>query len=197
VASVSAILLAAGESSRMGRPKALLDWRGVPLVQYQLRALAEACVAETIVVLGHRASEIAPYVRGPGIIKTVINPRYAEGKATSVITGLREVQRKATGVLLLAVDQPRPVSVLRLLLQEHQGRKALIAQPTHQGKRGHPIVFDVGLLPELLAITEEGEGVRQVVRRHRERVLEVPVDWPVVLLDINTEEDYTAARRLF
>ncbi|MBI4233713.1 MAG: nucleotidyltransferase family protein [Chloroflexi bacterium] len=195
MAGVSGILIAAGESSRMGRPKALLEWEGVPLIQYQIRSLAQGGVEEVIVVLGHQAAELAPYVRGAEHLKAVVNPRYGEGKTTSIRRGLQEVSPKARGILLLAVDQPRPAAVIQELLASHQERSALITQPAYQGRRGHPLIFDASLMSELLAVREEARGVHEVVQRHRGQVNLVAVDTPAVLLDINTEEEYQRARQ--
>lgn len=197
MAQFSALLIAAGGSTRLGQPKPLLPWQGMSLMQYQVRALAEAGVAEIVVVLGDRARDVAPFVRGARNIKTIINPLYQQGKTTSIKAGLREIGRGMEGLLLLAVDQPRPPHILARLVQEHLERKAPITQPVYEGKLGHPLLFAIKLMPELLAITEETLGVRDVVERHRRQVHEVPVDSPVVLLDINTEEDYRRAQQLF
>lgn len=181
----------------MGRPKALLPWKGLPLVHYQVSSLAEAGLSPIVVVLGHKAHEVAPFVRGSPAVRVVINHHYAQGKATSVRLGMREVGKGTEGVLLLAVDQPRPPALLQHLLQEHLARGALITLPTYGRRRGHPVLFHRSLLPELVAVTEEGQGVRAVVEGHRADVLEVPVDDPVALLDINTEEQYREALARF
>ena len=196
MAGVEALLLAAGESTRMGRPKALLPWHGATLVEYQVRALAAAGVSRIVVVLGHNPVEVAPAVRGADGLRMLINPDYAKGKTTSIKAGLREVGRGTLGVLLLAVDQPRPVGLLRRLLQEHLEAGALVTQPVYQARGGHPVLFSPSLLPELLAITEEQQGIREVLERHRAQVQRVQVDSPMVLLDLNTEEQYQQALRM-
>jgi len=190
---ISAILTAAGESTRMGRPKPLLPWRGVALVEYQTASLLDAGVAEVIVVLGHRHQLVAPHVKGPGV-RHVVNPDYRRGKTTSIKAGLRHIDPAATDILLLAVDQPRPPEVIAAIVTAHIQKNALITSPRYQGHGGHPLVFSARLRDELEAITEEKQGVREVIQAHRAEVNRVPIDDPVVRLDINSPEEYEEAR---
>lgn len=194
---VSAVLLGAGESSRMGRPKALLSWHAKPLIQYQIASLAESGVEETVVVLGAHAPDLAPFARGPGRLIVLINPLWQQGKTTSIVLGVREVSRQASGIMVLAVDQPRPPTVLSQLVEAHRRHAPLIVLPVYQGRRGHPPIFHRALLPELLAIDEESKGLHALVERHRAETLPVPVDDPIVLVDVNTPQDYEEARRRF
>ena len=108
---ISAVLTAAGESTRMGSPKPLLIWHGVSLVQYQVSCLFDSGVSDVIVVLGHRADEVVPYVEKSGA-RHVINPHYREGKTTSIKAGLKCVSSDADAVLYLAVDQPRTKEII-------------------------------------------------------------------------------------
>ena len=192
------VLLAAGESSRMGRPKQTLDWLGEPLVVYQIRQLLKAGVGQAVVVLGHKAATVQPLVEAveDPRVTVVVNPDYLEGKTTSVKLGLRSVGPGAGAILLLAADQPRPAALLRRLAEAHAAREAIISIPAHRGKHGHPPIFDASLLPELLRITEEGRGVREVIQRHSGAIHEVAVDDPLVLTNLNTREDYERALAL-
>ncbi len=192
--TVSAILTAAGESSRMGSPKPLLPWpsgRGddMTLVEYQVSQLRCAGIDEIVVVLGHRAEEVEPLVRGAGV-QSVLNPDYHSGKTTSIRAGLAKIDARACTVMLLAVDQPRPASIIRRVLEAHALNGASVTSPLHRGRGGHPIAFDSLLLPELREITEEGQGIREVIGRHLSRVHRVEIDDPAVRLDLNTPEDY-------
>ena len=196
MAGAAAVLIAAGESTRMGSPKPLLPWLGDTLIGYQLKSLREAGVSQTVVVLGHRAEEVAPHVARSSDVTVAVNSRYREGKTTSIKLGVRETDTRATALLLLAVDQPRPTALLRRVLEEHLESQALITQPLYRGKAGHPILFHPTLWGELLAISEERMGVREVVGRDPKRVSTVAVDSPLVLLDLNTAEDYREAVKL-
>jgi len=193
MARISAILTAAGESSRMGRPKPLLSWHGLPLVEYQMASLVEADVAEVVVVLGHQQEMVAPHVKG-NRVRWVPNPDYLQGKTTSIKTGLRSVASDAEGVLLLAVDQPRPPELIAAVMATHVEGRSLITSPRRQGKGGHPLIFASSLIPELLRITEEGEGIRQVFRAHSAEVNPVEVYDPIVTLDLNSPEEYEEAK---
>ena len=194
---ITAILLAAGESSRMGQPKPLLPWGDLPLVQYQVASLAEAGASPIIVVLGPNPADIAPYVRGSDTLQTIINPRYPEGKTTSIRLGVSQVRDDVDGILLLAVDQPRPADLVRRVIEEHLRSRPLITHPTYNGRGGHPIIFAGSLKQELLAITEEQQGIRELVGRHLESIQRVAVDSPIARVDLNTLEDYEKALREF
>ena len=113
------VLLAAGESSRMGQPKPLLPWRGTTMIEYQMNSLLQGGCDQVIVVTGKYDSEMAPLLKDrPGIIRAY-NPNYAEGKATSVQAGIWEVPDGVRSIVLLAVDQPRPAWVIERVLKLH------------------------------------------------------------------------------
>lgn len=195
-AAVVAVLLAGGESRRMGSQKALLPWQGRPLLEYQLAQLASVAeVTEIIVVTGDRADALAPIIAAARKARAVHNPAHAAGKSGSTRAGLAQVSDSATAILLTAVDQPRPAAIIRRLVREHLASGSPITVPLWQGRRGHPVLFDRTLLPELLVIEEATEGVRAVLQRDRGRVREVAFDDPVVLADLNTPEDVARWQR--
>jgi len=190
VASVAAILLAAGESTRMGWQKALLPWRGMTLIEYQLAQIAAVdAIAEIIVVTGHEAAGIAALAAQAPRTRIAHNSAYRTGKVSSIRAGLAAISPHAGAVLLLAVDQPRPAGVLATLVQHYVASHAAITVPVYEGHRGHPVIFDRVLVPELLEIAEETQGIRDVMRRHAGEVVEVAMPDPVVRLDLNTPSD--------
>ena len=191
---VWAILLAAGESSRMGRLKALLPWRNTTLLEYQLHSLMEAGIHQIVVVLGHDADRLKPVVDSVDGASWVLNPDYLHGKTTSLKTGVAALaSQQITDVLLLNVDQPRDADTVRTLLQRHLASPYQITIPTHGGKGGHPIFISAKLLPELAQIEEESQGLKAVVRRHADATERFEVDDPEVLWDLNTPEQYQDA----
>jgi molybdenum cofactor cytidylyltransferase len=192
---IVALLLAAGESSRMGRPKPLLLWCGEALVAYQIRALRAAGAEEVIAVLGHEADAVRPLVEAAGG-QAVVNPNYREGRASSLRTGAAALPDAPAALIVLGVDQPRPAAVIQAVVAAHLAGGSLITTPLYAGKGGHPIVLSGALLPELRAVTEVEEGMRAVVRRHEASRLRVPVDDPIVLVEFNTLEEYAAALTL-
>ena len=133
---ISAILTAAGESTRMGRSKPLLDWRGVPLVRYQIDGLLSAGVDEVVVVLGHESGLVARHVSGAGVRFGGEYKNYRHGKTTSVLRGILSAEPDATDLLLLAVDQPRPAWVVKRVIESHVEKDALITSPRYQGRGG-------------------------------------------------------------
>jgi CTP:molybdopterin cytidylyltransferase MocA len=195
-ARVVAILLAGGESSRMGTPKPLLEWGGSTLVEYQIAQLREAGADKVIVVLGYRADEVLPHVHRAGA-HAIINELYAEGRASSVRVAAGALPEDIGAVVLLNVDQPRPAWVTSRLLDEHRRERALITVPIFEGKRGHPVVFDARLGPELREVREATEGLRAVMQSRAAEVLEVPFDTPVVVLDMNVREEYEKAKTTY
>lgn len=194
--TIGAILLAAGESSRMGSPKPLLPWGDATLIEYQLGELAASQVETVVVVLGYEAQRLRPYVQGPKM-RVVVNEDYRQGPASSLRAGARALPPAVTAVVVLRVDQPRPRYLIDGLVSAHLGQQWPITVPVYQGRRGHPPVLAGQLVPELLAVTEETRGLRAVMWRHAATIHEVELGTPIVLLDINSPQDYQRARRSY
>lgn len=206
--TASAILLSAGESSRVGRPKALLPWGDGTLIEYQVAELRAAGVDDIIVVLGHAAEEIRPHV--PSEARVVVNGAYREGRASSLRAGAAALPDGAGAIVVLGVDQPRPRELVRKLLDAHAQSGAAVTLPVSDGRRGHPTVLSALLLPELRQASEKAQGLRGVIAAHEGEIHEVHFMMTVhesapgpdllalmVLTDINTQEDYEQARALF
>lgn len=186
---VSTILLAAGESTRMGRPKAFVPWDGTTLLEYQLAQLAAVeAIREIIVVTGHEPDRIGEVTLTAERARIVHNTDYRTGKVSSIDAGTRAVSSGADAIILLAVDQPRSAEILRMIIEAHTSSGRPIALPAHRGRWGHPPIFTRELLPELLAMTEDTQGLRAVLRRHADEICEVDCD-ASVLVDLNRPED--------
>ena len=190
---VEAILLSAGESSRMGRPKALLDWFGQPLVQAQAQALLEGGANRVIVVTGTDHNEISAAIAHDPNITIANNPNWSQGKTTSIKTGLSQLNPDCQTIIILAVDQPRPAWVVAQALSSHESSNCPATSPRYSGHGGHPLLFDVSLLPELSNISEQREGLREVMKRHDGDMNRIYFDNPIVRFDLNTPEDYENA----
>jgi CTP:molybdopterin cytidylyltransferase MocA len=189
---ISSVLLSAGMSTRMGEPKALLDWEGQALVAYQVQQLQAGGVDEVIVVLGHRADEIQRQMRRLKC-RVLLNALYHKGKAGSLKIGAKGVNRDAEAIVILSIDQPREAEVVRKLIEAHRAGDSLITRAAHDGKGGHPIVLAGSLRSELLGVTDESEGLKAVVRAHADKTQLVELG-PRALVDINTPEDLREAR---
>ena len=189
---ISAVLTAAGLSSRMGRPKPLLPWRGKTLVESQIQSLLEAGANEVIVVLGHKAEEVSSYIDGDAV-RAVVNHRYRDGRTSSIRAGLEAVSPEASDIIIMAVDQPRAPWIVSDVINTHLEADALLTSPRYHGRGGHPLVFSAHLLPELSRISEENQGLREVFERHRTEITQVHFDDPAIRLDLNTPEAYSEA----
>ncbi|MEX2247822.1 MAG: nucleotidyltransferase family protein [Dehalococcoidia bacterium] len=190
---ISAVILAAGESTRMGRPKALVAWGGVPLLRYHLDQLAAIDeIAEIIVVSGHAAEEVEALAAGAPSARAVRNDAYRSGKVSSILAGVAAIDAGADALLLMAVDQPRPAALVRALIAAYAASRAAIVLPAHEGRRGHPLVFDRALFGELREIREETLGVRALLDAHAGEARVVEWADASVLLDVNTPADLEA-----
>ena len=187
---IAGILLAAGMSTRMGEPKALLDWGGEPLVRYQVRQLREAGADEVVVVLGHRGDDVHREMRGLDC-RTVLNATYQLGRAGSLRAGAKAVSREAETIVVLNVDQPRAAALIRAVI-EARTPEAAAARPAHGGRHGHPVALAGRLRGELLEASEESGGLRGVLAAHADAIVDTPAG-EECLLDLNTRAEYEAA----
>jgi molybdenum cofactor cytidylyltransferase len=177
----------------MRTPKALLDWQGTTLVEYQVNQLRAAGLDHVFVVVGPDAGRVMPLVKQEGG-RPVLNERYAEGRASSVRAGAEALPDDVGAIVVQSVDEPRPSWVLRQLIEAHETAGKLIVVPTHQGTRGHPTVVDASLQAELRLVREATQGLREIVERHAADVHEVAFATAVVLLGMNTPEEYEEAK---
>ncbi len=196
-ARIAALLLAAGESRRMDRPKPLLPWLGTTLIAYQAEQLILAGCQPIVVVLGAEARRIAVPLRHFRGLILVCNPLYTMGKTTSLLAGLRALPPGIAPLLIAAVDQPRRAQTFRQLLDAHREGRAPITVPVYQGRRGHPPVLSTALLPALEDLSEERQGLRELMQRYHSETVEVPMESPEVLIDLNTPEEYQQALVFF
>lgn len=193
----AAILLAAGESARMGEPKQLLDWGGRPLLTAQIDALLEADCRPVVVVLGAHADRVRTAIPSRADVTVTTNHQWQHGRASSIRAGARAVPPSAVGVVVVSVDQPTSAKVIgRLAAELEASEDALIAVPRHDGRNGHPPMFRAKLLSELQHVTEQQEGLRQIRRRHADRTIFLEMNDPLVTLNLNTPEAYRRAIEL-
>ncbi len=186
-----AVVLAAGVSSRMGRPKGAVPFEGHPLLERVLDNLRSAGLRSVVVVLGHEAEQVRQAVRFQQE-KVVVASDYRSGMSRSLATGLRVVGAGARRVMVVLADQPflRPSTYAELAQRASQGDGRIFI-PTFHGIRGNPVLFDHSLADEATRI--EGDvGCRAMFPNHLEEIREVPVDDPGILVDIDTEADLAA-----
>jgi molybdenum cofactor cytidylyltransferase len=190
--SVSAILLAAGSSRRMGTAKQILPLAGKPVIRHCLDTIIASGVKDIIVVLSPRAKETEEAIRHFPVSIAFNNDPSSE-MAESVRIGLRSVNSVASGVLVCLCDQPLIRSdTLKMLISRHGKAPDRIIVPIFKNRRGHPCLFPKYCAEEVF----EGFILKEIVQKDRERVVFVEVQDESILLDMDTEEDYKTISRL-
>jgi molybdenum cofactor cytidylyltransferase len=186
---VAALILAAGASSRMGRPKQLLDWGGRPLVRAAAEVALAASLNPLVVVVGNAQAQVEEALDGLPL-RLIANPDYASGQSTSLRAGIAALGEDTDAVVVLLGDQPFvTAAIVERLVDEWHTSAAPIVAPTYAGQRGNPVLFARSIFPELLAVQGD-QGARAVLAADRARVRLVGFDDARPLADIDTPEDY-------
>ena len=194
--TVTAIVPAAGLSSRMKEFKPLIKIGGQTLIERVVRLFQAAGVAEVVVVVGHRSDEIISVLEGT-IARVVTNPDYRAEMLTSVQVGARVLQGRSDAFFVLPVDIPCIRSMtIRHLMERFSDRKALLCHPLFELRRGHPPLIDSSLIEKLLAWHGEA-GLKGFLDEYGDRSLDVPVADAWIRRDVDTDEELAALRRDF
>jgi molybdenum cofactor cytidylyltransferase len=190
---ISAVVLAAGTSSRMGRPKQLLPIDGRPLVQHVLDTARHSGISEIVLVLGHAAEAIQPELELSGV-RVVVNENYRQGMGSSLKVGLSSVDPKTEAALVMLADQPFVhTATLDRLIVEHAAGKAQIVIPTYRGFRGNPVLLDRSMFPDVMRISGD-IGCRAIFGDHLDAIVKLPVEDVGILLDLDQRSDYQNLR---
>jgi molybdenum cofactor cytidylyltransferase len=189
-------VLAAGASSRLGRPKQTLDLAGKPVLQHVVDAAAASMVDRIVVVVGHAAADVLAVLRLPPNAEVAINREHQQGQSTSLRAGLRSASRSARAVVVLLGDQPgiRSEAVDAVVAAWRAGGGPVV-QASYQGQPAHPMLFDRSTWPELEQARGD-EGARALLASNPAWCQTVEMgDLPPE--DIDTQEDYARAREAF
>jgi molybdenum cofactor cytidylyltransferase len=194
---ISAIVLAAGLSTRMGRLKQLLPYGEHTVIEQVVSVLLATSVAEVLVITGHeRAAVETALARWP--VRAVFNPRYADAEMlSSVQVGLRAVAAASQAALLALGDMPALEGhVIRKLIRAYRRTDgAAVCIPSYQKRAGHPVLVPRAYWPPVLALPASA-SLRSVLRAKQTRMEWVVVDRPSVLRDMDTPQDYERELRL-
>ena len=189
---IDGMLLAAGESRRMGYPKALLEIDGVPFVARLATAMLQV-MPRLVVIVGAHAERVRGAIPNDNRISIVHNPDWPRGQLSSIKAGLRAIAQEADAVMIHLTDHPTvKADTFGAVAEAYRKAEKPIVIARHDGRRGHPVLFARATFAELLDAPED-QGARVVVNADSGRVAYVDVDDPGILLDLDTPEDLARA----
>ena len=188
------IILAAGESTRFGAPKQLLDWKGKPFVRQVAEIALKAGLEPVVVVTGFRAADVESALNGLPV-EIVYNPEYQQGQSASIRAGVASLSGKVGAAIFLLADQPQiPVDVIRALVESHgQNMQAILAPLVLEERRANPVLFDRDTFADLMQLTGDVGG-RGIFDKHRVEYL--PWHDDILLLDVDKPEDYKKLKEM-
>jgi CTP:molybdopterin cytidylyltransferase MocA len=189
--NVVAILLAAGQSKRMGAFKPLLPFGETTVIRSCINNLQAGGINEIVVVVGHRASELESSLRDLTQVHVVVNPDPTSEMSASIIRGVECLPATAKAVVIALTDQPAiPGSVIGSIIAAwHDGAKLII--PEFQGRGGHPVLLDLEFRDQLLTLDPQ-LGLNALFNSNKDHVLRLPVNSSYIARDMDTWDDYRA-----
>lgn len=185
---ISAIILAAGMSTRMGRCKQLLEVGNSNLIRIVTENVLVSSVDEVIVVTGYQHNEVSAAINDLPV-KIIYNPRFEDGQGTSLALGVRSIDVNTSAFLVFMADQPLiSASLINVLIGEFKKGRCLALRPVCAGLPGHPVIFSYSLCEELTNLTGD-EGARQVLKKLEGKVDYLKVRDEAAIFDIDTPEN--------
>ena len=193
---ISAVILAAGRSIRMGLLKPLLPLCGQTIIERVIGLFRQTGISDILVVVGHQAESITPLLKKQGI-RWAVNDHYDEGMFSSIQTGVKSLSEKCPAFFLIPADMPfvLPSTVMKLK-DAYYNSNMDICHPCHGKRRGHPPLISAALIPSILAFPEPG-GMRTLLHRFEATSMNVACDDPGILIDMDTPDDYERAKKRF
>ena len=189
-----AVILAAGESRRMGTQKLLLPFGEATVVEAVVRTALASMVDRAVAVVGADGEAVRARLEPRGA-DIAVNARFAEGKLTSIQAGLRALPPDAEAAVVMLGDQPfLPPAVVDLVIRGYRVSGRGIVIPVFRGRRGHPVLVDLKYRDEVLAF-DPADGLRRLLRTHPDDIAEVETDDPNILRDLDTPEDYAGLKK--
>ncbi len=182
------IILAAGQATRYGSPKQLLDWKGKPFVRHIAETALHSGLWPVVVVTGFRSADVESCLKDLPV-KIIHNPDYEAGQSTSIKAGISSLPQKAGAAIFLLADQPQiPGDVIRALTETHAKElQPVVAPLVLEERRANPVLFDRATFPDLLQLTGDIGG-RAIFSKYK--VEYIPWHDDILLLDVDKPEDY-------
>jgi molybdenum cofactor cytidylyltransferase len=188
---IAAVVLAAGESKRMGRPKMVLPWGERTVIEQVVGVIGAVHVSEIVVVTGGAREQVEAALAGSPA-RTVYNPQYQQSEMlVSLQYGLRAVTESDCAALLVALGDQPAISgrVIAALISTFERSQPGLVIPSYQNRRGHPWLVAMRLWPAILNMPPD-KTMRDFLSAHDEQIEYVLVDSPDVLKDLDTPDDY-------
>jgi len=193
---ITALILCAGRSSRMGDLKPLLPLGKDNFIERSINLFRRVDIKDILMVLGHEAQRIITFLDGLNV-RWVLNDNYDHGMFSSVQTGVRKLDENSRAFFLHPADIPFVYAeTLQSLMQSFEAGKTDVCRPCYLGRPGHPPLISTALTGAISEFDGVG-GMRAVLARHREKTLDIDCHDPGILMDIDTPEDYEKALKTF
>ena len=189
MSGIWAIILAAGSSTRMKKQKLLLPFNGKTIIETVLANATESVGKNVMVVLGSNREEISSKIENYKVNRC-INKNHEDGMLTSAICGFKALPNNSKAALVFLGDQPQiPSSVAKFVIEEWKKSGKGIVVPVFQKRRGHPVLIETRFISEIENL-DQNRGLKQLLVKHPEEVLEVDCTQQEILRDIDTPEEY-------
>ncbi|MBM7644104.1 molybdenum cofactor cytidylyltransferase [Scopulibacillus daqui] len=199
MASIGAIILAAGMSRRMGFPKLLADFNGKPLFRYAVETAVQSALQPIVLVGGERVNALRQLTCDLPMVQVIDNPEYSKGMASSLKLGIAKVTGRVDGAMIFLADQPLvPGEVISELIKQYKSARnqgIQIIRPNYNGMLGHPVLFDSRLFKAFHQINGD-EGGRSIVSNHNDKLLIVNFKNPYWGADVDTPEDLVKLKNI-
>ena len=170
-------------------------WHGDFLVNYQINSLIKSGCKEIYLVIGHNGERIRSKVSNSKV-KIINNPDYDSGKSSSIIKGIKSLDIGIENLIIVGVDQPRPIWFYKKIIKFHNKYSSVISSPINNKKRGHPLIFRKSFFNEILKISNYKNGLKDLFRRNDDLVKTFEINSEWTHLDLNDKESFERSLKL-
>ena len=201
--NTAGLILAAGQSSRMHKHKALLPWANSTIIEWEIKCLQSAGISDIFVVLGYNAKDIIKLITNLDV-NIIINENWITGRSSSIAKAMIEVikvteLKKISHLLIQNVDQPLSneiITQLNLFIKENNLKNTIeVLQPIYKEKITHPVVIHKSVFNNLLRVEDYKLGLKEVIKDLKRTT--ITINSPLLTLNINTKQDYQTAQKKF
>ena len=188
---ISAILLAAGQSKRMGDENKLVkNFQGIPLIKHSVRNILASIIGELIIVLGHQKEIIEKLIDKNEKIKFVFNQDFESGIATSIKTGLNHLSEETEAFFICLGDMPMVnKDIFNLLIKSKNNREIIV--PTYKNKQGNPILFSKSMKKKIMTI-EGNVGAKKILELNKDKILNIETNDQSITKNFNTLDNFSS-----